>query len=60
MRLFKDPIDEVIVFAYGYMDEIKSMLSPLVERGGRLTSLLDLLRDNPDPAIPEEVCDAIA
>lgn len=44
-----DPVDEIIVFAYGYMDEIRASLSGFVERGGRLVSLLELLRD---PAVP--------
>jgi hypothetical protein len=40
----RDPVDEVIVFAYGYMDEIRAALRPYTEQGGRLVSLLDLLR----------------
>lgn len=36
-------VDEVLVFAYGYLTEIRAALAPLTARGGRLTSLLDLL-----------------
>lgn len=42
--LLDEPIDEVIVFAYGYMDEIRTALQAFTARGGRLVSLLDLLR----------------
>ncbi|MCK4341779.1 MAG: methyltransferase domain-containing protein [Phycisphaerae bacterium] len=42
--LLDEPVDEVIVFAYGYMREIRAELEPFIERGGRLTSLLELLR----------------
>lgn len=37
-------IDEVLVFAYGYLSEISSSLAAFVAAGGRLTSLLTLLR----------------
>jgi SAM-dependent methyltransferase len=38
-----DPVDELIVFSYGYMEEIRQRLHPFVTRGGRLTSFLDLI-----------------
>lgn len=39
----EDPVDELIVFSYGYMNEIKSALSSFTERGGTITSMLDFL-----------------
>lgn len=39
-----DPVDEVVVFSFGYMDEIRRELAPYTAKGGRLTSFLDLLR----------------
>lgn len=42
-RLLTDPVDEVIVFSFGYLNEIKQQLSEYTDRGGRLASLLDLL-----------------
>jgi hypothetical protein len=42
-RLLKDPVDEVIVFSYGYMDEIKEQLGDYVKQGGRLISFLELM-----------------
>jgi len=42
-RLIDDPVDEVIVFSFGYMDEILRTLAPHVERGGTVVSMLDLL-----------------
>jgi hypothetical protein len=42
-RLFSEPPDEVIVFNYGYIDEIRRQLAPFTEAGGTLTSVLDLL-----------------
>jgi len=41
--ILEEPVDEVILFAYGYIDEIRTTLKPFTERGGQLTSLLDLL-----------------
>lgn len=43
-RVFSNPVDEVIVFSFGYMDEIRKALEPFVKKGGQITSLLDLLR----------------
>ncbi len=42
-RLLSDPIDEVIVFSFGYFREIHHELAEFRARGGQLTSLLDLL-----------------
>ncbi len=39
----RHPVDEVIVFSYGYMDEIRRTLASHLARGGRVTSLLDIL-----------------
>ena len=43
-EIASSPFDDVIVFAYGYFDEIARDLQPFTARGGRLHSLLDLLR----------------
>jgi SAM-dependent methyltransferase len=42
-RLLTDPVDEVIVFSFGYFNEIAEELKEFTDRGGRLTSLLDIL-----------------
>jgi len=42
-HLLDDPVDEVIVFSFGYFNEIASELSEFTARGGKLTSLLDIL-----------------
>lgn len=42
--LYDDQIDEVIVFCYGYLDEIRQYFSTFTERGGRITSMLDYLK----------------
>jgi len=39
-----EPCD-VIVFSYGYLEEIRRDLAPFIRRGGRLISLLDFLRE---------------
>lgn len=36
---------DVIVFSYGYLEEIQRDLAPFVGRGGRLISLLDFLKE---------------
>ena len=36
-------VDEIIVFSYGYMNEIKSLLHGFLERGGRISSMLEFL-----------------
>jgi hypothetical protein len=42
-RLLEDWVDEVIVFSFGYMQEISMELSDYTARGGKLISLLELL-----------------
>ncbi|MDP8266428.1 MAG: class I SAM-dependent methyltransferase [Candidatus Aceula meridiana] len=42
-NLFKDPVDEIIVFNYGYLGEIKKYLASYVNSGGRVTSVLEYL-----------------
>lgn len=37
------PVDEIIVFSYAYMGEIRERLHRFAERGGRFTSILDLI-----------------
>jgi hypothetical protein len=41
----RDTVDEVIVFNYGYIDEIRNTLSGFIADGGRVVSVLDLLTD---------------
>lgn len=43
-RIAADPVDEVIVFSFGYIDEIREGLRAFTDRGGKVTSLLDLLK----------------
>jgi len=38
------PVDEVVVFSFGYLDEIAARLEPAIARGCRVVSMLDLLR----------------
>ena len=42
-RLAEDPVDELIVFSYGYMDEIRDQLERELPVMPRLVSMLDLL-----------------
>lgn len=42
-RLSTDRVDEVVVFSFGYFDEIAESLAGYRAQGGLLTSLLDLL-----------------
>jgi SAM-dependent methyltransferase len=42
-RVTADPVDELIVFSFGYMDEIRRQYADFQSRGGRLVSMLDLL-----------------
>lgn len=42
-RLFSEPPDEVIVFNYGYIEEIRQQLAAYTQAGGKLISVLDLL-----------------
>ena len=43
-QAFEDQVDEIIVFNYGYMTEIRDFLGPFAEKGGRVVSMLELLR----------------
>lgn len=43
-RLAEDPVDELIVFSYGYMEEIREQLERELPAMPRLISVLDLLR----------------
>lgn len=38
-----DPVDEIIVFSYGYFDEIKQQLAAYIRPDTRLTSLLTIM-----------------
>jgi hypothetical protein len=42
-RLADAPVDEVLVFSFGYLDEIAASLAGFRLRGGRLVSLLDVM-----------------
>jgi SAM-dependent methyltransferase len=42
-HLLVDPVDEVIVFSFGYFQEISEELKEFTARGGQLISLLDIL-----------------
>ena len=42
-HLLDNPVDEVIVFSFGYFNEIAGELREFTARGGKLTSLLDIL-----------------
>jgi hypothetical protein len=42
-RIDEDPVDELLVFSYGYLDEIRSSLTGFIQRGGTITSMLDFL-----------------
>lgn len=42
-HLLEDPVDEVIVFSFGYLNEIREQLVEYTGRGGKLVSLLELL-----------------
>jgi 2-polyprenyl-3-methyl-5-hydroxy-6-metoxy-1,4-benzoquinol methylase len=39
----RDSVDEVIVFNYAYIKEIRELLDKFVEDGGKITSVIDLL-----------------
>lgn len=41
-------VDEVIVFSYGYLQEIREQLADFIAAGGQVTSVLDYLQ--PEPA----------
>ena len=38
-------VDEVIVFNYGYIEEIRQTLSGFIANGGKVVSVIDLLTD---------------
>jgi hypothetical protein len=42
-RLRDEPVDEVIVFSYGYLSEIRAALADVERTGTRFVSMLDLL-----------------
>lgn len=42
-RLAEDRVDDVLVFSYGYMNEIRADLAPMGYRPEQLTSMLDVL-----------------
>lgn len=42
-QLRSEPVDEVIVFSYGYIDEIRASQADVEATGTRFTSLIDLL-----------------
>jgi SAM-dependent methyltransferase len=44
-HLAEDPVDDLIVFSYGYMGEIETAVTALTEHPPRLTSMLDLLKE---------------
>jgi hypothetical protein len=41
----RDAVDEVIVFNYGYIEEIRETLSDFIASGGKVVSVIDLLAD---------------
>ncbi len=42
-RLGDDPVDEVIVFSYGYLDEIREGIAPYLRPGTPVRSVLELI-----------------
>jgi hypothetical protein len=42
-HVLQDPVDEIVVFSFGYMEEIRSNLASLGATSVQLTSLLDVL-----------------
>lgn len=42
-RLLEDPVDEAIVFPFGYLNEIRAQNAGFEARGGKLVSLLELM-----------------
>lgn len=45
-QLFKDGIDELIVFCYGYLREIKEFYNDFIKNGGKIISMLDFLKQS--------------
>jgi hypothetical protein len=46
----REALDEVIVFNYGYIEEIRRSLSGFIANGGKVVSVIDLLTDTVVPA----------
>jgi hypothetical protein len=42
-RALDEAVDEIVVFSFAYMEEIKRDLAGHLERGGRIVSMLDLI-----------------
>lgn len=42
--IMRDEVDEVIVFNYAYIEEIKNGLQEFIENGGKVISVIDLLK----------------
>ncbi len=42
----REAVDEVIVFNYGYIDEIREALAGFIADGGKVVSVIDLLTDS--------------
>jgi len=42
-HVYLEPVSELVVFSYAYLDEIRQHLRQFVENGGRLTSILELI-----------------
>ena len=40
----REPVDEIVVFSYAYMAEIREQLRLFLSRGGKLISVLDLIQ----------------
>ena len=49
--LADDPVDEVLVFSFGYLDEIRADLSPLGYKSSQCHSLMDVLSDGPGSSV---------
>lgn len=45
LAIIDEEVDEVIVFCYGYIEEIKSYLRKHLDRGGKITSVIEFLID---------------
>lgn len=44
--IIEENVDEVIVFCYGYINEIRHNLKPHLDKGGKIISVIDLLKRN--------------
>lgn len=47
--VIRDAVDEVIVFNYAYINEIRNTLSAFIDNGGTVVSVIDLLRESTQP-----------